>query len=94
MKNTAVSAICLLLLSGCVSPMQRTESIVGKNQPLAYKKGFSHGCTSGEKAAGYSLGRYQKAVQEYANDQLYRTGWDDGYTHCMEEHKAFLRLTR
>jgi hypothetical protein len=74
--------------------MQRTESIVGKNQPLAYKNGFSDGCGSGEKAAGYSLGRYQKSMSLYQSDELYRSGWDDGYKYCLEDHKAFQRVVR
>jgi hypothetical protein len=90
----SIYILLALAIAGCVSPQQRTENIIGKGQPPAYRDGFTHGCGSGEKAAGDTLGRYQKSVDLYMTDELYRTGWDDGYRHCMEEHKAFLRLIR
>jgi hypothetical protein len=94
MRKLLICAAMTFTVTGCLTPMQQTENIVGKNQPLPYKTGFTHGCSSGENAAGDVYSRFQKSIDQYESDRLYRSGWDDGYNHCLEKQKAFYKMLR
>ncbi len=79
--RTAWAAVAIiaavLILPGC----RRMWDAEG---PPAYRAGYADGCYSGLSAAR-RLYPYQKDEDRYANDALYREGWDDGRKTCYED---------
>ncbi len=91
--------ISALFLSGCViapyqarysgpPPLQSTtlaqvNSMVGAQQPAAYKVGFMEGCDSGRVSAGDNSYIFKKDVERFKTDDIYQQGWNDGFNRCV-----------
>ena len=89
--------VLAVFLSGCIAhyqgryegppPMQSTSmaqanSMVGVQQPVAYKVGFMAGCDSGRVSAGSNSFIFKKDVERFGKDDLYQQGWNDGFSRC------------
>lgn len=90
--------ICLLLV-GCATDgktqyQRRTDRIVGADKPIEYKQGFAQGCEAGEGAAGAWYKQYKKDLERFKTDELYKTGWNDGYDYCKARYQQLLRDMR
>ncbi len=87
-----------LFLSGCVvhygaryqgpPPLKSTtlgqvNSMVGAQQPSAYKVGFMEGCDSGRLSAGDNSYIFKKDVERFKTDDVYQQGWNDGFNRCV-----------
>jgi hypothetical protein len=92
MKRTAF--LFLLALIGCATDMQRVDREIGAGQPLQYKEGYKAGCDSGYVAAGHPYYRFNKDVARYGNDNLYKQGWDDGFSVCKGKYESIGRSLR
>ncbi len=91
--------ISALFLSGCVvhygarhhqgpPPLQTTtlaqvNSMVGAQQPSAYKVGFMEGCDSGHVSAGDNSYIFKKDGERFKTDDIYQQGWNDGFNRCV-----------
>ena len=91
MKRIWMAVLSAIFFTGCAtySPSgPRTTSIedvdnaVGEHQPVGYRFGYKEGCDSGYVSAGYSRYTFQKDVDRYAVDDIYKHGWDDGFKAC------------
>ena len=90
--------ISALFLSGCVVPyvaryqgppplqsttLAQVNSMVGAQQPAAYKVGFMEGCDSGRVSAGDNSYIFKKDVERFKTDDVYQQGWNDGFNRCV-----------
>ncbi len=91
MKKIGFAVVCGILFTGCATydyGGPRTTSIedvdraVGAHQPVGYRVGYKDGCDSGYVSAGYSSYVFQKDRGRYGADDLYKHGWDDGFSSC------------
>ena len=80
--------ILSLFLISCVTTIDRVNQEVGINQPLQYKEGYQSGCDSGYVSAGNPYYRFNKDVNRYSKDELYKQGWDDGYNICRGKYNS------
>lgn len=82
-----------LSVSGCATYVlapdgTRTTSIehvndrVGISQPISYRVGYMDGCNSGRLSAGDSSFTFKKDTERTSVDDLYKHGWDDGFSQC------------
>jgi hypothetical protein len=69
-----------LVLLGCASDTQRVNNEFRANQPLEYKQGYIDGEKSGCDSVGNPWYKVTKDLQRYADDSLYKQGWDDGFS--------------
>jgi hypothetical protein len=74
---------CFLGLAGCATNAEHLE-----DEPLAYRKGYRHGCGSGYVSAGASSYSFAKDVRRYAHNDSYDRGWDDGFDDCKGKYEA------
>ena len=72
----AVVAIMMLLACGSDDPM------TGPEGPPEYRQGYAHGCASALFEAGVPNTTAQQDEARYAEDPLYKQGWDDGQADC------------
>lgn len=77
----------LLILVGCATTSTEVNRYAA-GQPFEYKEGFQAGCNSGYVAAGHPYYKFNKNVKRYNVDDLYRTGWDDGFNVCKGKYNA------
>lgn len=92
MKKT--TTLLLFLISGCATDMQRVDREIGSNQPPSYKQGYADGCDSGYVAAGHPYYRFKKDVIRFTSDNIYKQGWDDGFSVCKGKYDAIGRALR
>lgn len=83
--------LAALTLSACKSvPMSQMQADrLGDGYPPEYKEGFINGCDSGYSAAGNIYIKPVKDVTRYIEDAKYKTGWDDGFSHCKGMSEAY-----
>lgn len=62
--------------------MAQVDSMVGNQQPAAYRVGFMQGCDSGHVSAGNTSYIFKKDVERFGTDDVYQQGWTDGYNRC------------
>jgi hypothetical protein len=62
--------------------MSQVDSMVGAQQPVAYKVGFMEGCDSGRLSSGNSSFLYKKDMERFGKDDAYKQGWNDGFNRC------------
>ena len=78
--------VLYMLLAGCATDPGMVDRTVGASQPIEYKQGFRAGCDSGYVAAGHPYYRFSKDVVRYQNNDLYRQGWNDGFSVCKGKY--------
>ena len=69
-------------LSACRPP---TLYFVGPSGPPEYKLGWEDGCDTGVGAQGGGVPRLVygfKKRPEFGDSDLYKTGWNEGFTYC------------
>jgi len=54
-----------------------------ENTPLAYKQGYTDGCSSGHSDAGNFMSTFKRS-EAYLKDDLYTQAWDKSYVYCKE----------
>jgi len=81
----------LLILSGCAS---HADLLRQQGQPISYVDGFDDGCHSGKKAGGSLFDSFRKDVRRFGVDNLYSSGWSDGFRQCETEQEAMMRNQR
>jgi len=81
----------LVFLSACASD---TQLLRQQGQPVAYVDGFDDGCHSGKKAGGSYFEQFKKDVRRFGTDQLYSSGWVDGFRQCETEYESKARNMR
>ena len=74
--------------------MNRVNNTVGAHQPIEYRQGFADGSDSGYAAAGNPYYSYNKDAKRYLNDDLYHTGWDDGFTYQKSKCESARRAMK
>ncbi len=79
--------LAILLLSGlCLTGCETTQQhLLAQGYPEAFATGFDAGCSSGLQASGAISGEFRKDVPRYLADNLYSSGWDDGFRQCHEQ---------
>ncbi len=87
----ALIACGTLLVAGCATTEQDAANVVGAGQPPAYRQGYAAGCDSGYVAAGHPYYQFRKDVTRFGADELYRTGWNDGFLTCKGQYEALRR---
>lgn len=86
MRSIALVVMCLVL-GGCATQMREVPS-----GPPEYQQGYAAGCNSGNVAAGHPYYRFTKDISQYASDQLYKQGWDDGFQVCKGKYESVQRM--
>jgi len=88
-KKMRWTVLFLFLISGCITypdpratSIGEVDTIVGADQPAEYRVGFREGCDSGHNTAGSSAYSFSKDAARYTQDELYKSGWDDGFENC------------
>ncbi len=81
----------LVALIGCAS---EAYTLRQQGQPAAYVDGFDDGCHSGKKAGGSYFDQFEKDVRRFGSDQLYSSGWTDGFRQCETEQESMMRNQR
>jgi hypothetical protein len=75
---------CLLLLTGCMRPVSIWFA-TPDDHPAEYQLGWQDGCDTGLSAQGSYLYRavygFKKRPEMEQND-LYKQGWNEGFTYC------------
>jgi len=87
MKKIIIFFLFLTFLA-CATSMESTNRQVGSNQPTPYKAGYCAGCDSGYVAAGNPYYRFKKDVNRYKEDDLYKQGWNDGFSVCKGKYDS------
>ena len=90
-KTYVVIGWLLISLTGCVTSMDRVNREVGEHQPISYREGYQHGCNSGYVAAGHPYYRFEKDMDRHLNNELYRSGWNDGFLVCKGKYESIQR---
>lgn len=78
--TVAAMILATALCVGCATPPPAG--------PVAWQAGYTDGCGSGESAAGYLYATYRKDVYRAQRDQLYASGWTDGFNACKSRFEA------
>jgi len=78
----------ILAIAACAFVSACAVQTRAPNGPPEWQSGYSSGCSSGYKAAGNPYFQYQKDFSAYANDTLYKQGWDEGYGACKDSYNA------
>ena len=86
--HVVLSTICLLMISGCATTIKQVDREVGVGQSPEYKQGYGAGCNSGYVAAGNHYYKFTKDVTAYSANQVYKQGWDDGFTVCKGKYDS------
>lgn len=74
----------LLILGGCLTPLERGHRMAGYGQPDEYYIGLAEGCDTGrESVRGW--GFVYKDNNTYSSNRFYRSGWDDGHLRCYND---------
>ncbi len=63
--------------------MTQVDTMVGAQQPAAYKVGFMQGCDSGRLSAGDNSFLFKKDTNRFDTDDVYQQGWNDGFNRCV-----------
>lgn len=87
-----IFTICSFL-TACATSLSNVNKRVGANQPLPYKEGFAAGCDSGYVAAGHPYYKFNKNVNRFSEDAMYKQGWEDGYGVCKGSYESIQRLS-
>ena len=87
----AICAVIMMALSGCAMDMNQVDREIGSGRPDGYRYGYADGCNSGNVAAGHPYYRFSKDIQSYSSDDLYRQGWNDGFSTCKGKYEAIGR---
>ena len=77
-----------LLICGLIVGCQTTRAPSG---PPEYQSGFKAGCDSGYVASGHPYYRFHKDHNAFANSQLYKSGWNDGFATCKGRYDSIQR---
>jgi len=83
----------LFLLIGC-APIDGVTKRNTQGQPQNYVNGFQSGCASGYVAAGHPYAKFEKNIEKLIGDQIYKTGWDDGFNVCKGDYESISRSRR
>lgn len=73
-----------LLLTGCMSTGTHLQSY---NAPQWERDAITHGCTSGESAAGNIFASFTKDYSQYNTNPQYAQKYEDTYRQCFNEWK-------
>ena len=73
--------------------MAQVDTMVGAQQPAAYKVGFMEGCDSGRLSAGHNSFLFKKDTKRFDTDDVYKQGWNDGFNRCVSGEGAPARTT-
>ena len=73
-----------LLLTGCVSNGMVAQSY---NAPQWERDAITHGCASGESAAGNIFASFTKDYNQYNTNPQYAQKYEDAYRQCFNEWK-------
>ena len=77
-----------LLLSGCMSTGRMIQSHGERiGAPQWEIDAISHGCTSGESAAGNMFASFTKDYNQYNSNPMYAQKYEDNYRRCFNEWK-------
>ncbi|MFQ5449887.1 MAG: hypothetical protein ACE5E9_04625 [Nitrospinaceae bacterium] len=88
--------IICAVLAGCATSgtatvrstsMAEVEKAVGPQQPLEYRQGYRDGCDSGLVSGGSRHYLFQKNPKLYQQDDLYKHGWDAGFSACKKQYQ-------
>jgi hypothetical protein len=84
MKKTITCIIITLLLIGCVSSSNRLHNVlydqqIQQGQSTSYSIGFADGSISGRHDGGGLEHEFIKDIEQYRDDEEYKTGWDAGF---------------
>lgn len=71
----------ILLLLAC--------SLNAQADDATYQQGMQDGCSS---ANNNWLNPFIKNVELYIKDPYYKTGWDDAYMKCKQEHDVMDKI--
>lgn len=93
MRKTILTII-LILLTSCATDMQQVNREIGASQPPSYKEGYKDGCDSGYVAGGHPYYRFRKNVSRFNSDEIYKQGWNDGFSVCKGKYDAIGRSLR
>ena len=75
--------LAVVALAGCSTSSDRAPP-----GPPEYRQGYAAGCDSGYAAALHPYYRSRRDWPMYRGNQLYRTGWDEGYGACKDRYNA------
>jgi hypothetical protein len=75
---TKTIILCMALLS---TSLQANE--------FNYNLGAEDGCQSGKDDIFHP---FKKDIELYVKDAYYKTGWDDAYLKCRQEHEQFNKI--
>lgn len=76
--------LLVVLLSGCMTIQSYGESI---GAPQWERDAITHGCTSGESAAGNIFASFTKDYSQYNTNPQYAQKYEDAYRQCFNEWK-------
>lgn len=91
MKTILIFAALILTACAPVDAVTRRNTA---GQPPDYVEGYRDGCGSGYVAAGHPYAQFRKELNQYLNDPVYKTGWDDGFATCKGRYESTLNMMR
>lgn len=85
MRRTVLSIMALTTLAGTTACRPASLYFVDPAGPPEYKLGWEDGCDSGLSAQAGAVAKMVygfKKRPEMADNELYKTAWNEGFTYC------------
>ena len=77
------SLLMTILCSACAGNAYDIERDIA-DQPPMFQQGYRDGCESGYEAAGNETSEFKRG-EAYFSEDLYKQGWDEGFTTCRSQ---------
>jgi len=80
MSRMTILALACASLSGCIFFSSPADRAIRKSPN--FKDGYADGCASAQQQGADFRGNPVRDDAQYNSDQVYRTGWANGYQTC------------
>lgn len=80
LSRITILALACASLSGCIFFSSPADRAIRRSP--AFKDGYADGCASAQQQGADFRGRLVRDDAQYNSDQVYRTGWGNGYQTC------------
>ncbi|MCP4408177.1 MAG: hypothetical protein GY807_10535 [Gammaproteobacteria bacterium] len=79
-----------IFLMGCAAQhlVKQRMKLVQEGFSDTYIDGYIDGCSSGYNRADNYQYDFTRDMPRYQSDQLYSSGWEEGYKECKSEHES------
>jgi hypothetical protein len=99
MRKLLICVGSLLSLAGCVvnpplpghdTSYSQMAAVPLPPGPREFQEGYADGCGSGNAEAGFLQAHAVRDWASYQANSLYKQGWDEGHTTCLQAFLAFI----